>query len=77
MKHFLLLYNKESGDLVTLQEYENSREALKERFALERQYRDQPEFEVVVLNADTVSSLEATHSRYFPEALSEKLGQAV
>lgn len=73
MKHFLLVYNKKTGNLLRTQEYEADQggEALEERFKLERQNRSDPDVEIVVLNANSLKSLRSTHARYFPNGVTE------
>ena len=46
----------------------SGREAIRERFAKERRYRDNPDIEVVVLGSNSRDELLKTHSRYFRSA---------
>lgn len=79
MKHFLLVYNKKTGDLLRITEFEaeTGAAALQERFDLEREYRSKPDVEIVVLNADSREALYGTHARYFPNGLAEKIAELV
>jgi hypothetical protein len=66
MRNFLVVYNRRTG-ANTVREFPEGcgREAIRERFALERQHRDDPNVEVVVLGSSSREELMKTHSRYF------------
>ncbi|NML54845.1 hypothetical protein HHL19_34035 [Streptomyces sp. R302] len=66
LKHFLLVYNRQSGETDVRQEFPSSegRAALRARFQLEREFRGQ-DTEVVVLTGSSLAALRKTHSRYF------------
>lgn len=67
MKYFLLVYDQRSGLIQPIREFPGSavEQALERRFELERDYRDQPDIEVVVLSARSTEDLGRTHARYF------------
>ena len=67
MKYFLLVYHQPTGRLDLEEEYSDAARfaALDRRFELERTYRTQPEFEVVLLGARSKDDLMQTHARYF------------
>jgi hypothetical protein len=67
MRSFLLIYNRRSGQLVSIDEFEPGRDAdaLARRFELERTYQDDPDIEIVTLGAESLQSLKRTHGRYF------------
>ena len=65
MNYFLLIYNQRSGDLEVEEFAQAADAALDRRFELERENRDRPEVEVVVLSAQSLEALERTHARYF------------
>jgi hypothetical protein len=70
IKHFLLVYDIVGGsaDVEAFgTDYERAVEAYNEA---ERQHRDDPDIEVVLLGSDSVETLARTHSSYFQ--LSEK-----
>jgi hypothetical protein len=67
--HFLLVFDRDHGRLLREQGYQDNREALRERFRVERMHRGN-NVEVVVLTADSRDALRHTHSRYF-ESLSD------
>lgn len=88
LRHFLVMYRVTEGE-ASVVEYGNDRydEALDAYRAAEEAHRDQPEVEVVLLSADSVESLMATHGRFFgqsrrhvddyiTERLDELLGEA-
>jgi hypothetical protein len=67
MKYFVLVYDQLSGNLELLEPFPEAapEAALERRFELERQNRERPELEVVLLSADSEEALRQTHSRYF------------
>ncbi|MGW2618672.1 hypothetical protein [Streptomyces sp. NPDC001500] len=67
LKHFLLVYNRHSGETDVRQEFPapEARAALRARFQLERDLRGQEDIEIVVLTGTSLESLQKTHSRYF------------
>lgn len=64
MKHFLLVYDRGTGELVTFEEFRVYADALNERFRLERVRTDTSQ-EIVVLTSESKQDLERTHARYF------------
>jgi hypothetical protein len=69
MRNFLVIYNRRTG-ANTVQEFPEgcSREAISQRFVVEREHRGNPDIEVVVLGSNSREELEKTHSRYFRSA---------
>lgn len=65
MRHFLLVYDRPRGQIVHERIFEDVKEALAERFRMERQHRSDRDLEVVVLSADSREALQRTHARYF------------
>lgn len=67
LRHFLLVYNRHSGETDVRQEFPSSegRAALRARFQLERDLRGQEDIEIVVLTGSSLEGLHKTHSRYF------------
>ena len=65
MRSWLIVYARRQGELLRCQEFSDNRDALRERFAVEREQRDDKNLEVVVLSADSLEAIKATHSRYF------------
>jgi hypothetical protein len=67
MSYYLVIYDHRSTGAVEVEEFADEERdlALQRRFARERQQRDHPEIEVVVLGAKSREALERTHARYF------------
>lgn len=68
MNHYLLVYNRRTGDIIDRAEFNGRGGALAARFRAEREYRGDKDIEVVVLGAESWAALSATHSRYFRKA---------
>jgi hypothetical protein len=66
MSYYLVVYDRSTG-AVELEEFtEQQRDlALHRRFEYEREQRNRPEIEVVVLGAESPEVLRRTHARYF------------
>jgi len=68
MQYFLLVYDRATGSLLRdpAAFAAGEREAaLTLRFAVEKEYRDNTDVEVVVLGAESRDDLLRTHARYF------------
>lgn len=66
MSYFLLVYNRAAGELLGEQEFSGRAEALRARFAMEKEHRTGGEnVEVVVVGARSRNDLLRTHARYF------------
>ena len=61
--HYLIVYDRDDGEIVFLRRFSDSREAIRERFIYERHAT--PREEVVVLSADSLEAVRNTHGRYF------------
>jgi capsid portal protein len=72
MRNFLVVFNRRTG-ANTVREFPagRGREAIRERFILERQYRGDADIEIAVLGSGSPEELEKTHSRYFRSGDSE------
>ncbi|HTJ71169.1 MAG TPA: hypothetical protein VL551_26735 [Actinospica sp.] len=68
MPNFLLIFNRRTGERSELREFDEYQEAMRARFAAEREHKLEPDVEVVVLTARSEQELRATHSRYFQSA---------
>lgn len=68
MSNFLLVFNRRTGERPVLTEYTRSADAIRARFEMERQYKGEPDIEVVVLTARSEEEIRATHRRYFESA---------
>ncbi|WP_338701040.1 hypothetical protein V2W30_28820 [Streptomyces sp. Q6] len=78
LKHFLLVYNRHTGETDVRREFASSegRDALRARFQLERELRGHDDTEIVVLTGISLASLRKTHSRYFGDATRRRLAAA-
>ena len=76
MKSYVLIYNRESGQLAH-EEYTDNTRAFRRRLDLELQA--EPGTEIVVLRARDLSELLATHGRYFRPGidLTERIAAAL
>jgi hypothetical protein len=66
-KSFLLVYERPTTRLLRMVEFADSDVALHARFAAEREFRGNPDIEVVVLNAESEQAIRESHARYFQQ----------
>jgi hypothetical protein len=73
MMHYLVIYDRRQGRIIRHHRFRASAQALAARFDAEREFREEPDIEVVVLGAESWDALARTHSRYFKgvQALAE------
>lgn len=78
MAHFLIVYDRDAGELVRQTRFDTSAAAMQARFMAETEFRGRPEIEVVALVAESEDSLRRTHARYFLDlaALGERMSRA-
>jgi hypothetical protein len=73
LQHFLLRYNLRTQTLEDLTSFGTDAEGATRAYAdLEREYRDRADhtdFEIVLIGADSLETIQVTHSRYFNGAL--------
>jgi hypothetical protein len=66
MSYYLVVYDRSTGAVEVEEFTDQERDlALHQRFAHEREQRNRPEIEIVVLSAESREALERTHARYF------------
>lgn len=69
LHHFLIIYNLREGRLVSLTPFDrDARTAAEAYAAVEEAYReraDQGDYEIVLVGADSLETIQVTHSRYF------------
>lgn len=67
MKQFLIVFDRQTGRLVELREFEAEEEdkAFAVRFERELAERSRPNIEVVLLGAESLEQVKTTHARYF------------
>ena len=66
MSHFLVIFDRRRRDDPQVVEVDDALEAQQQLFALERELRADPERGVVLLVAERIEDLKATHGQYFP-----------
>jgi hypothetical protein len=66
MSYYLVVYDRSTG-AVEIEEFTDQQRdlALHRRFEYEREQRNRPQMEVVVLGAESPEALKRTHARYF------------
>lgn len=65
MNHYLVVFDRSKSEVLQRRRFSDANKALEARFEAEREYRDDPDIEVVVLSARSVDALRHTHGRYF------------
>jgi hypothetical protein len=73
---FLIVFDRELGELLEMTEFDTARQAEDERIQLELAHRREPSIEIVVLEADSREQLRSTHARYFGSRGLEDLARA-
>lgn len=63
MRHFLVVYNRASGER-SITEFKSASAAIKRRLE-EEALNDDPMVEIVVIGSPSLEDLKITHSRYF------------
>ena len=63
MKHFLIVYNRRTGDR-QMTEYTDAAQAIRARLEAESE-NSSPDVEIVVIGTASLDDLKVTHSRYF------------
>jgi len=73
--HVVLVYSLREQKLVDLQEFDNDHDAHVAYVALEREHLFDSDVEIVLVAADSIDTIKATHGSYFDEDISlESLG---
>jgi hypothetical protein len=66
IKHFLLLFDHEQGELVAEQHFgEDAAAALQAYSDLERKHADDRLIEIVLIGSDSIETVRLTHANYF------------
>lgn len=65
MAHFLLVYDRATGQLVRQATFGDGSSALTARFEAEAEFAGRPEIEIVALSAASEEDLRRTHARYY------------
>lgn len=69
--YFLLVFDAKRGSLQACEEYVHSDIAMREFAAVEAEHQEDESLQVVLLTADSLETLKATHGHYFNDANSE------
>lgn len=64
---FLIAFDHDSGKQISLEEFNDTAQAVKAYGEREEQYRNRPRVEVVLLGADSIDAIKVTHSNYFED----------
>lgn len=65
MVHFLLVFDHSRGELIREQAYRDGREAARAYEGAEKGLRDNKDLEIVLVGADSIETIRATHGQYF------------
>jgi hypothetical protein len=65
VSHFLLIYDRDAGQLVRQESYATGDDAMRARFAAEGEFAGRDEIEIVALVAESEEAMRITHGRYF------------
>lgn len=65
LRHYLLMYDRATGELVVAHEYEDAVAAARAYAALEQRYRNEPGIEIVLVGSDSLDTIKLTHANYF------------
>ncbi len=63
--HFLLVFNRATGELVSIDQFKEQDQATSALSSVERSHEDEDQIEVVLISADSVDTLKKTHGHYF------------
>lgn len=67
MVHFLLVFDHEAEELVTVKEFGDPITAADAYAAEERSHQDTQNIEIVLVGADSMDTIRLTHGQYFAE----------
>jgi vacuolar-type H+-ATPase subunit F/Vma7 len=65
LKHFLLVYDLVAQRLIKQQEFSDGDEAAIAYAALEREFKEREDLEIVLVGADSIETIKRTHAHYF------------
>lgn len=68
LRHFLLVFDHSAGRLVSHREFRDAKDALDAYSIAERSYTREQNVEVVLVGADSLSTVQRTHANYFEGA---------
>lgn len=72
IKHFLLVFDRVESRLVEERSFGTDTDAAVAAYtATEREYADDPRFEIVLIGSDSIETVRVTHANYFPPSSAE------
>lgn len=63
--HYLLVFNRATGELVSIDSFQEQESATAALSVLERRHESDEQIEVVLISADSIDTLKKTHGHYF------------
>jgi len=72
LRHFLIVFDHCSGELVSREEYEDAGEAIVAYARKEREHEGQQDLEIVLIGSDSLETVQRTHANYFNRAVASK-----
>lgn len=69
--YFLIAYNTATEHRQSMEEYLHADVAMRDFAALEAEYRDSEDVQVLLLTADSLETLKSTHPHYFADSNAE------
>jgi hypothetical protein len=67
--HFLLIYDHNQHKLIDIQRFGEEGDRATEAYSeCEEKYRDREDIEIVLVGADSLETIQRTHSHYFRDA---------
>ncbi|MBI4898727.1 MAG: hypothetical protein HY827_10235 [Actinobacteria bacterium] len=69
--YFLIAYNTTTERRQSMEEYLHADAAMRDFAAMESEYRDSEDIQVLLLTADSLDTLKSTHPHYFADSNSE------
>jgi GMP synthase-like glutamine amidotransferase len=66
IKHFLLVFDHEQGQLIEEKHFqENAEQALEAYAAKEKEHREDRMIEIVLIGSDSIETVKLTHANYY------------
>lgn len=63
--HVLLVYSHDRNELISQEQFSDAKRATKAYERAEQEYRGNDRFEIVLVAADAIETIEKTHGHYF------------
>lgn len=65
--HFLIVFDREAQRVIEANRFTDGEDAAEQYTAMERQYGDEPNIEIVLVGSDSLDTVRRTHGNYFGE----------